>query len=1009
MTTALPADRRRFTAAFVLSLTLGLSASASADPVTRSTLGWAINGIVSEVARAGDVAFVGGSFATVAPASNQVFGVAAFATDSAMPVLPPIDVNGRVRAVVALPGGGWLLGGEFTQAEGQTHRRLVRLLATGAVDPTFTGSTNGTVWTMAVAGGKIYLGGAFSQVNGTERQRLAALDLATLALDPTFTPSINGGSSSVCTLIVDGTTIYVGGEFATVNGAGHQNLAAVDAATGATVGAFTGEADGRVSVLARSGSALFAAGEFHTIGGLPRRGVARLAAASGLADPAFDAASDGHVHAMAVSGTAVFVGGSFGQIGGQSRPHLAQLSAMTGVATAWNPGANGDVRDMALVDSVLVAAGEFTEIGGDERLYLAALDTARATDNVLSWNPSLNDGADMLEVDSSGVVFAGGSFNYYGAVRRQNLAAIDLLTGELSSWNPGANGWVRALDVVGNTVYIGGDFTTIGGVSRSRIAALDAVTGAVSSWTASPNAPVKGLTIHGDAVYFVGEFSQIKNGNARGHGAAVGTDGSVLPWNPAAGDIIESVVVAGSRAYIGGRFTSIGGASHNRLAAVDATTGARVAAFAPSVNGTIYRVDLHGDRLFFGGDFSQVSGSSRNNAAAIKVNAGLPDDGALQGWNPDVGGPIYDIDAFGDDVFLAGGFGSVGGESRPGIAMVDALSGGGALREWEPEEVSGGAISVIDTSETAVLFGGLMYDRNHIQIGAVLYPEATAPGVPRPPTTPDVMVRGSRLTLAWSAPPTGARPGTYVVEGGSAPGRSDLASFATGSTETSFTASGLGPGTYYVRLRSRNAAGTGVPSLEQAFTVGAAGCSGPPSPPLDLRATVSGGSVALDWRAAPQSIVSSYRVLAGSASGVADIGRLDVGNVTSFTTPAPAGAYFVRVQAMNPCGVGAPSAESVAIVGSAVVPPGPAFGLDGSAAGSTVTLTWGAPSVGTGPFQYRVEAGSGPGLANLATLVVGTASFAATGVPPGLYYVRVRAIGTGGTGPAGNEIVIAVR
>jgi hypothetical protein len=995
-------------AGFLVALTL--AGQAHADPTTRSTLGWAVNGIVSEVARAGDVAFVGGSFATVAPSQNQVFGSAAFAADSAVPVLPPLDVNGRVRTAVALPGGGWLIGGQFTQVNGLARTRLARLLPSGAVDPTFTGSANGTVWTMLVTGSRVYLGGEFSQVNGSSRARLAALDATTLALDSTFVPSVDGGSpASVCAMAVDGATLYFGGAFTTVNGASQANLGAVHATTGASVAGFTGTADGRVNVLALSGTALFAAGEFNSIGGAARRGVARLTAATGVAEAAFNANSDGTVSGLAVSAAGVFVGGSFGHIGGQSREHVAQLSASTGAATAWNPDADGDVEDVALVGSVLLVAGDFQQVGGAERLYLAALDTTRATDNALSWNPALNDGADSLDVDASGVVFVGGDFNYYGAVRRENLAAIDLLTGELLSWNPGANGWVRALDVQGNTVYIGGDFTTIGGVARSRIAALDAVTGVVSSWTAEPNAPVKGLMVFGNAVYFVGEFSQIKNSTSRGRGAAVALDGTVLPWNPAANQTIESVFVTESRAYLGGQFTSLGGVTHNRLGAVDAATGAHAAGFTPSVNGTIYRVDLQNDLLFFGGSFSMVSGSTRENAAAVKVNAGMPDDGALQGWNPNVSGPLYDIDAFGDVVYLAGGFGSVGGESRPGIAMVDALPGGGALRSWEPEDVSGGAISVIDTSNTAVLFGGLLYDENNVQIGAVLYPETTAPGAPRPPTTPDVLIRGNQLTLTWTAPPLGARPTTYVIEGGSASGRSDLANLATGNTQHSFTAAGLGPGTYYLRMRSRNAAGTGAATLEQAFVVGAAGCSGPPAAPLDLRTSVSGTSVTLTWRAAAQSIVSSYRVLAGSASGVANLGTFDVGNVTTFTTTAPTGAYFVRVQAVSACGQGVPSAEAVAVVGSAVVPPGPVFGLEGSVTGSTVTLAWGAPSVGTAPFQYRVEAGSAPGLANLAALVVATPSFTTTGVPPGVYYVRVRAVGVGGVGPAGNEVVVVVQ
>ena len=77
-----PLSRRAIGSAIALLL----SSQAFADPVTTSTLGWAVNGIVSEVARAGDVAYVGGSFGTVAPSPNLVYGFAAFATDSAVPV-----------------------------------------------------------------------------------------------------------------------------------------------------------------------------------------------------------------------------------------------------------------------------------------------------------------------------------------------------------------------------------------------------------------------------------------------------------------------------------------------------------------------------------------------------------------------------------------------------------------------------------------------------------------------------------------------------------------------------------------------------------------------------------------------------------------------------------------------------------------------------------------------------------------------------------------------------------
>ena len=97
------------------------------------------------------------------------------------------------------------------------------------------------------------------------------------------------------------------------------------------------------------------------------------------------------------------------------------------------------------------------------------------------------------------------------------------------------------------------------------------------------------------------------------------------------------------------------------------------------------------------------------------------------------------------------------------------------------------------------------------------------------------------------------------------------------------------------------------------------------------------------------------------------------------------------------------------VVGTPVVPPTSPFGLEAVVAGATVTFNWAAPSTGTGPFQYRLEAGTAPGLANLGNLTVAGTSLSAPGVPPGIYYVRVRAVGAGGVGPAGNEVTVVVQ
>jgi hypothetical protein len=74
--------------------------------------------------------------------------------------------------------------------------------------------------------------------------------------------------------------------------------------------------------------------------------------------------------------------------------------------------------------------------------------------------------------------------------------------------------------------------------------------------------------------------------------------------------------------------------------------------------------------------------------------------------------------------------------------------------------------------------------------------------------------------------------------------------------------------------------------------------------------------------------------------------------------------------------------------------------------GGTVVVAWDVAT--SNPATYVIEAGTSVGLANLVNLNLASAatSMAAQAVPPGVYYVRLRAANACGGGPASNELIV---
>jgi hypothetical protein len=206
--------------------------------------------------------------------------------------------------------------------------------------------------------------------------------------------------------------------------------------------------------------------------------------------------------------------------------------------------------------------------------------------------------------------------------------------------------------------------------------------------------------------------------------------------------------------------------------------------------------------------------------------------------------------------------------------------------------------------------------------------------------------------------------------------------------------------------------------LATANPQNAAAClaSQPPGAPSNLTAAVNGATVTLSWTA-PSSggIVDLYRLEAGSAPGLSNVGLFDfAASLTTVTFGGvPNGTYYVRLRAVNSAGVSAASNEVTVVVCPAgcATPPGPVTGLTAQVSGRNVLLQWTRPASGATPTGYVIEAGTGPGLTNIGQFPTGSVSefVIVSGVPPGTYYVRVRAANDSTLGAPSNEIIVLVQ
>ncbi len=593
--------------------------------------------------------FIGGAFHYVGPPENYFSRIDA-TTGAPDPAIDHPD--DRVLCALDDNAGGWYIGGEFNTVGGQIRQSLAHLDANGQITDWSAAATN-DVQVMRREGNTIYMWGNFYTINGVPRDHLAAVDAITGDLLP-WDPGINDINYTVYDLMVLNGTVYICGTFEDLNGVERAGLGALDGTTGETT--------------------------------------------DWAPEPT------GSVHSMAAKGDTIFVGGEFTAIDGVPHPYLAALQESDGSLVAWDPQAVGWVNDILVVGNKLYLMGSFTMLGGQVRSGFGAVDPNSGAP--LAWAPAVEEGGmiDGCMDHADGIIYAGGSFMKIDGQQRIRLASFDAESGALTDWAPGANDIVTGIQASGSHVLTTGFFTSTCGKTRNGVAALDLSTGAATDWDAHVETQNPVLSIHctPDKVYLGGQFDEVA-GEERDHIASVDAiTGSLDPWDPGADNNVWAIGTHDGRVFVGGAFTALGGLSRTGVGAVDINTGL-VDEWAPELDFWVRVFAFSGDSVFIGGNFYTVNGTDRERVAVLDMNTA-----ELFGWDADlnlIGSEVRDLELVGNTLYMAGGFNSVGGLPRAGFAAVDKST---ALpTDWDPTDTLSSGYGLAMTQGFAHV-GGLL-------------------------------------------------------------------------------------------------------------------------------------------------------------------------------------------------------------------------------------------------------------------------------------------------------------
>ncbi|MBX2977677.1 MAG: delta-60 repeat domain-containing protein [Flavobacteriales bacterium] len=347
-------------------------------------------------------------------------------------------VNNVIQVMLQLPDDRILIGGSFTEVNGQPKVRMARLHADGTVDTSFDigAGFNGYVQCLLpLPNGGVVVGGSFTTVDNVARNGLALLS-ADGTLDMDFDPMSSAlYPCTIGNLVLDADgRLLVGGAFQLAGPTIWSNLGRflMNGQRDPDFSPGSGPSNNVAVIVPMDDGRIMIGGSFQAYDGTPRTSIARLFA-DGQMDPSFDV-HIGHTLTPIVNRIRftlqgdMIVTGRFSAVDGRMRMAITRLSIDGVPDPGFLPGrgVGGMVFSMAHMDDGRVAiAGDHLSYNGQHRPYLSFLDPEGELDAAFSGGSGPNGRVTRMVKLPGDRLFLAGDMTRYDSVPVPRMAVVD--------------------------------------------------------------------------------------------------------------------------------------------------------------------------------------------------------------------------------------------------------------------------------------------------------------------------------------------------------------------------------------------------------------------------------------------------------------------------------------------------------------------------------------------------------------------------------------------------------